>query len=866
MNVPAFFDGFLIWMALSSVIILAAGIIALLLFRKSAAWRHQIWLNMLIGIWLLPTATWIVQEMNWNWTPSNKKHNTVFDSRAASTPATPTIEPALDKNETSQPGTLFSTTTQLSTPPTVPIPSNQDKKTLREWIHPAKAALFWTWLSGTLFLCSRWMIGWWRLRQIIRHSSPINQRTTTEILKRTVDNLDMKCCPRIHTSQQITTPMVIGTWNPSILLPFPQLQEISPPELEQILIHECAHIQRRDHWVWLLQRIGRTICWINPLYHWMHAELSRAREELCDNHVLQQWTGLDYAQTLAKVSNKWHQHDPMITGLAIGFRKHQLVHRVETLLDQTADHRSSLNPISQSAFVILFSALILNCALVTSGLTQEQTKNSLDDTPPDSAIETSKLRPYPNDIKAQKYLMSDGKDIHEVEYYPWVEESDYQRAPKSLLEIRQIPTFAWPSSKQPRIQVSGSFARNLGLTYNQVADLNTATTQAIHDFNMLKAHNLKFTYHSKKEKSHNGATIAENVNFEWYPKKAGLINSFREIRKRLETQVDSILGPERAVFFWKNDKNPSILSHLSDGALSENPDKKPYPNSFIFALQRFDSGLIITMSSGKIAGFNAGMFPEEFDIYLPEEMKGILAEWRQRVKNEPPSPEKIQELWGRTETNSEEKYPQPEEHDGVIWYEHANYIDISKTQLTLLEPPGLSIYNGISHIAASMLGLSDDDNRLLIETYHEFDIRFRMLQKQYMHSHPTESNRLQIDAFPNEASELRAEWLSVLIKKFGNTQAYSIDKLFRMVPNEYEIRRNIPASFLSLFTFPSRIWLNSGNDSILFHFWSESPGLLEISWAKSNEQQGRVNAHKDHLNEHQKRILRSLFNIDLDSE
>ena len=74
MNAPAFFDGFLIWMALSSLTILAAGIIALLLFRKSAAWRHQIWLNMLIGIWLLPTATWIVQEMNWNWTPSNREY------------------------------------------------------------------------------------------------------------------------------------------------------------------------------------------------------------------------------------------------------------------------------------------------------------------------------------------------------------------------------------------------------------------------------------------------------------------------------------------------------------------------------------------------------------------------------------------------------------------------------------------------------------------------------------------------------------------------------------------------------------------------------------------------------------------------
>lgn len=47
-------------------------------------------------------------------------------------------------------------------------------------------------------------------------------------------------------------------------------------------------------------------------------------------------------------------------------------------------------------------------------------------------------------------------------------------------------------AKQPRIQVSARFARNLGLTYNQVTDLNTATTQAIHDYNMSLQHQKKF--------------------------------------------------------------------------------------------------------------------------------------------------------------------------------------------------------------------------------------------------------------------------------------------------------------------------------------------------------------------------------------
>ncbi|XOV73918.1 MAG: M56 family metallopeptidase [Verrucomicrobiota bacterium] len=852
-------------MALSSVIILAAGIIALLLFRKSAAWRHQIWLNMLIGIWLLPTATWIVQEMNWNWTPSNKKHNTVFDSRAASTPATPTIEPALDKNETSQPGTHFSTTTQLSTPPTVPIPSNQDKKTLREWIHPAKAALFWTWLSGTLFLCSRWMIGWWRLRQIIRHSSPINQRTTTEILKRTVDNLDMKCCPRIHTSQQITTPMVIGTWNPSILLPFPQLQEISPPELEQILIHECAHIQRRDHWVWLLQRIGRTICWINPLYHWMHAELSRAREELCDNHVLQQWTGLDYAQTLSKVSNRWHQQNPMITGLAIGFRKHQLVHRVETLLDQTVDHRSSLNPISQSAFFILFSALILSCALVTSGLTQEQTKNSLEDTPPDSAIETSKLRPYPNDIKAQKYLMSDGKDIHEVEYYPWVEESDYQRVPKSMFDSYDLKPFVWNSRKTSRITLSANFAHFCGLTQKQAEEVNQVIAQTLNEFDLLKASQMEFVSEVDWDDDYPHSGIKKTVTFKWDPIEDQHIDVFLELRKILEREVEKVLGSDRTKLLLQARQPASVLSGMTEGMLSNPPRQQIFPKYYVFCLEKYGTGWIVSMKRGSIANYG-GPLPEELDQYVPERMKETLSKWREFARANPPTDEEIKNLSVQISIEPNEQYSRHSEQHLVLWSPENPHFDIPKKLLAELSVPGLSIYNGISNTAATMLGLSDEGNRLLTKTYQEFDTRFRILQKQHMHPLSNESYNLQINAFPNEANKLKEVWLTFLLKTFGETQAHTIDKALRTVPDEYEYMQGFPPSILSFMSFPSRIWLESGTDSIKFYVLDERTSFKKIEWTKSDGQQGVTVAQNNYISDHQERILRSLFNLDFDSE
>lgn len=165
-----------------------------------------------------------------------------------------------------------------------------------------------------------------------------------------------------------------------------------------------------------------------------------------------------------------------------------------------------------------------------------------------------------------------------------------------------------------------------------------------------------------------------------------------------------------------------------------------------------------------------------------------------------------------------------------------------------------------------MLGLSDDDNRLLMKTYQEFDTRFRTLQKQNMHFFSNESYRLLIDPFPNEANKLKAEWLTFLLKTFGETQAHTIDKTLRTAPDEYEHMRGFPRSIFSFMSFPSRIWLESGNDSIMFYVLDERTNFKRIEWTKLDGQHGVTVAHKNSISDHQKRILQSLFNINFDSE
>ncbi len=69
-----------------------------------------------------------------------------------------------------------------------------------------------------------------------------------------------------------------------------------------MLVHECAHIIRRDVAVGLVQRLLAILCWFHPLIHVLNRRLSRAREEVCDNYVLRNGEPGRYARTLLTVA------------------------------------------------------------------------------------------------------------------------------------------------------------------------------------------------------------------------------------------------------------------------------------------------------------------------------------------------------------------------------------------------------------------------------------------------------------------------------------------------------------------------------------------------------------------------------------
>lgn len=64
-------------------------------------------------------------------------------------------------------------------------------------------------------------------------------------------------------------PMVIGNLKPVILIPIGLLTALTAEEVEAILVHELAHIKRRDYLVNLLQSLVEIVFFFNPAVLWI---------------------------------------------------------------------------------------------------------------------------------------------------------------------------------------------------------------------------------------------------------------------------------------------------------------------------------------------------------------------------------------------------------------------------------------------------------------------------------------------------------------------------------------------------------------------------------------------------------------------
>ena len=142
------------------------------------------------------------------------------------------------------------------------------------------------WLAGALSLMCGIIIGNLRLWNTVRRLPLTADRALLELLEECRQSMRVRAKAGLVVTSRVKSPVLFGFIRPRILLPADLARELPFDSLRYILLHELAHLKRRDVLVGWLTAFLQSLHWFNPLVWWAFGRLRFDRELACDEQAL----------------------------------------------------------------------------------------------------------------------------------------------------------------------------------------------------------------------------------------------------------------------------------------------------------------------------------------------------------------------------------------------------------------------------------------------------------------------------------------------------------------------------------------------------------------------------------------------------
>jgi beta-lactamase regulating signal transducer with metallopeptidase domain len=336
-----------LWCAVKACVVLAvAALVALTMKRTAAATRHLVWVLGLAGAlavlpWALALPRWRMPVLR-----APERPEPAITSRLVSEGQPPGAQAVMDMPMA------------LNNALAVPLQTSTFPLNLTEGTPVAWPLLVWA--AGTFAVLAWGMTGWASTWWMGRKNERITDPSWVEAARAAAERLGTRRGVTLLRGRALDMPLTWGVLRPTLLLP-QEADEWPAERRRAVLLHELAHVRRRDcltHW------LGLTTCaayWFNPLVWWAASRLRAEREQACDDLVLEAGERpSDYAAQLVGVARSLRPARGLAPAAMAMARPSGLETRLLAILDAQRKRRG---PARRLAVACLAGVLAVSAAL-----------------------------------------------------------------------------------------------------------------------------------------------------------------------------------------------------------------------------------------------------------------------------------------------------------------------------------------------------------------------------------------------------------------------------------------------------------------------------------------------------------------------
>jgi beta-lactamase regulating signal transducer with metallopeptidase domain len=194
--------------------------------------------------------------------------------------------------------------------------------------------LFFGWAAIALAGLARVILAIFQLRRLRSHAAAVEMESLPADIRSLIEDAQKSRPVSVLCSDRLEVPTAIGFRKAAVILPAWMLENTPAEELKYILLHELAHLSRRDDWTNLAQKVLKALLFFLPSVWWIERRLSLDREMACDDAVLvHSGTPAGYAECLARVAERSFLRRQIALAQAAVGRLRQLTERVTRILD-----------------------------------------------------------------------------------------------------------------------------------------------------------------------------------------------------------------------------------------------------------------------------------------------------------------------------------------------------------------------------------------------------------------------------------------------------------------------------------------------------------------------------------------------------